>query len=88
MLCKGESIRPSKRDRAEEIIHKIREVEAALAQGKSTAEVCNKLGVAEQTYCRWRREYGGLKFDQPKSSKSLTDRTLGSNDFSRRRNLD
>lgn len=37
-----------------------------LAQGKSTAEVCKKLGVAEQTYYRWRREYGGLKVDQAK----------------------
>ena len=57
---------PRKRYRAEEIIHKLREAEVALAQGKSTAEVCKKLGVAEQAYYRWRREYGGLKVDQAK----------------------
>ena len=57
---------PRKRFRAEEILHKLREAEVALAQGKSTAEVCKKLGVAEQTYYRWRREYGGLKVDQAK----------------------
>ena len=49
-----------KRYRAEQIIHKVREAEIAFAQGKSTAEVCKKLGVAEQTSCRWRREYGGV----------------------------
>jgi len=57
---------PRKHYRAEEIIHKLREAEVALAQGKSTAEVCKKLGVAEQAYYRWRREYGGLKVDQAK----------------------
>lgn len=57
---------PRKHYRAEEIIHKLREAEVALAQGKSTAEVCKKLGVAEQTYYRWRREYGGLRVDQAK----------------------
>ena len=57
---------PRKRYRAEEIIHKLREAEVALAQGKSTAEVCKKLGVAEQAYYRWRREYGGLRVDQAK----------------------
>jgi transposase-like protein len=57
---------PRKHYRAEEIIHKLREAEVALAQGKSTAEVCKKLGVAEQAYYRWRREYGGLRVDQAK----------------------
>ena len=62
---------PRKRYRAEEISHKLREAEIAFAQGKSTAEVCKKLGVAEQTSCRWRREYGGVKIDQPKKLKEL-----------------
>ena len=57
---------PRKHYRAEEIIHKLREAEVALAQGKSTAEVCKKLGVAQQAYYRWRREYGGLRVDQAK----------------------
>ena len=62
---------PGKRYRAEEIIHKLREAEVAFAQGKSTAEVCKQLGVTEQTYYRWRREYGGLKVDQAKKLKEL-----------------
>lgn len=62
---------PIKRYRAEDFIHKLREAKIASAQGKSTAEVCNKVGVAEQTYYRWRREYGGLKVDQAKKLNEL-----------------
>jgi putative transposase len=60
-----------KRFAAEEIIHKLREAEVELAQGRKTPEVCKKLGVTEQTYDRWRREYGGLKVDQAKRLKDL-----------------
>ena len=60
-----------RRYKAEEIIHKLREAEVALAQGRKTPEVCKKLGVTEQTYYRWRREYGGLKVDQAKRLKEL-----------------
>jgi putative transposase len=60
-----------KRFAAEEIIHKLREAEVELAQGRKTPEVCKKLGVTEQTYYRWRREYGGLKVDQAKRLKDL-----------------
>lgn len=60
-----------KRYRAEEIIHKLREAEVALAQGKSIPEVCKKLSIHVQTYYRWRREYGGLKVDQAKKLKEL-----------------
>ena len=60
-----------RRYQAEEIIHKLREAEVALAQGRKTPEVCKKLGVTEQTYYRWRREYGGLKVDQAKRLKEL-----------------
>jgi len=60
-----------KRFTAEEIIHKLREAEVLLAQGKKTPEVCRKLGVTEQTYYRWRREYGGLRVDQAKRLKEL-----------------
>ena len=42
-----------------------------LANGQKTAEVCRKLGVSEQTYYRWRREYGGLRVDQAKRLKQL-----------------
>jgi transposase-like protein len=50
----------------EQIIHKLREAEVALAQGKTTKDVCKQLEVTEQTYYRWRKEYGGLKVDQAK----------------------
>ena len=60
-----------KRFRAEQIIHKLREAEVELAKGQSTGEVCRKLGISEQTYYRWRKEYGGLKVDQAKRLKEL-----------------
>ena len=53
-----------KRYTAEQIITKLREAEVLLAQGLTAGEVCKKLGVTEQTYYRWRKEYGGLKTDQ------------------------
>ena len=55
----------------EQIIGKLREIEVELAQGRSVAEVCRSLGVPEQTYYRWRKEYGGLKMDQAKRLKVL-----------------
>ncbi len=60
-----------KRHTAEQIIAKLREAEVALAQGESVAQVARQLGVAEQTYYRWRREYGGLQVDQAKRLKEL-----------------
>ena len=60
-----------KRYTAEEIIGKLREAEVALAQGESVAKVARRLGVAELTYYRWRREYGGLRVDQAKRLKEL-----------------
>ena len=60
-----------KRYTAEQIIGKLREAEVALAQGQTTGQVCRTLGIAEQTFYRWRREYGGLKVDQTKRLKAL-----------------
>ena len=60
-----------KRYAAEEIIGKLREAEVVLAQGESVAQVARRLGVAEPTYYRWRREYGGLRVDQAKRLKEL-----------------
>ena len=60
---------PRKRHTVEQIIGKLREAEAQLAQGATVAEVCRSLGVTEQTYYRWRKEYGGLKLDQAKRLK-------------------
>ena len=62
---------PRKRHTAEQIIGKLREAEVELAQGKTAGEVCKKLGITEQTYYRWRKEYGGLRVDQAKRLKEL-----------------
>lgn len=56
---------------AEEIIGKLREAEVGLASGRGAAEMCRVLGVTEQTYYRWRNEYGGVKLDQAKRMKEL-----------------
>jgi transposase-like protein len=66
---------PSKKHKPEEIIGKLREVEIVLAQGASTAEACRRIGVSEQTYYRWRKEYGGLKTDQARRMKDLEKET-------------
>jgi putative transposase len=55
----------------EQIISMLREAEVLLSQGVNTAEVCRRLGISEQSYYRWRREYGGLKQDQAKRLKEL-----------------
>jgi putative transposase len=60
-----------KRFTPEQIIGKLREAEVALAQGQTVAQVCRILGIAEQTFYRWRREYGGLKVEQAKRLKAL-----------------
>lgn len=62
---------PKKRYNAEEIIHKLREAEVLLGQGKTVADVCKQLGVTDQTYYRWRKSYGGMKVDQAKRLKEL-----------------
>ncbi len=49
-----------KRHTPEQIIRKLREAEVALAQGQTTAEVAHKLSITEQTYYRWRKEFGGV----------------------------
>ncbi len=56
---------------AEQIITKLREAEVELAKGLITPQVCKKLGISEQTYYRWRKEYGGLRVDQAKRLKQL-----------------
>ena len=60
-----------KRHTSEQIIHKLREAENALGQGKRLKEVCKQIDVTEQTYYRWRKEYGGLRVDQAKRLKEL-----------------
>ena len=55
---------PRKRFSVEQIINHLREAEVLLAQGQTVGEICRHIGVSEQSYYRWRREYGGLKIDQ------------------------
>ena len=62
---------PGKRLGAEQIIPKLREAEVDLAKGLTVAQACKKIGVTEQTYYRWRKEYGGMKLDQAKRLKQL-----------------
>jgi len=60
-----------KRRTTEQIIRKLREAEVELAKGQAIKAVCKKLQVTEQTYYRWRKEYGGLRMDQAKRFKQL-----------------
>ena len=54
-----------------QIINHLRKAEVELANGKSIKDVCRGLGVSEQTYYRWRREYGGMKASQAKRLNEL-----------------
>ena len=60
-----------KRYSPEIIIRKLREAEVLQGQGKTVAEVVRQLGITEQTFYRWRKEYGGLRVDQAKRLKDL-----------------
>jgi putative transposase len=55
----------------EQIINKLREAEILLSQGNSIGEASRKVGVTEQTYYRWRKEYGGMRVEQAKKLKKL-----------------
>ena len=60
-----------KRYTPEQVIGMLRQAEVELAQGKRISEVCRSLGVSEQSYYRWRSEYGGLKLEQARRMKDL-----------------
>jgi transposase-like protein len=62
---------PRKRFSVEQIINHLREADVLLAQGRTVGEVCRQIGVSEQSYYRWRREYGGLKVEQARRLKEL-----------------
>ena len=55
----------------EEIVGKLREAEVLIAQGRTVADAARQIGVTEQSYYRWRREYGGMRSDQAKRLKAL-----------------
>jgi transposase-like protein len=67
----GHSMPRAKKHSAEEIISKLRAAELEIAKGRTAAEAAKKIGVTEQTYYRWRKEYGGLRTDQAKRLKEL-----------------
>jgi len=56
---------------AEQIINKLREVELLVSQGSTIGVASKKIGVTEQTYYRWRKEYGGMRIEQAKRLKEL-----------------
>ncbi|HJL62898.1 MAG TPA: IS3 family transposase [Candidatus Marinimicrobia bacterium] len=60
-----------KRYKPEEIIHKLRVAEVELSKGHNTGQICRKLGITEQTYYRWRKQYGGMKVEQARRFKEL-----------------
>ena len=60
-----------KRYKPEQIIRMLREAEVRLSQNQKVGQVCRGLGITEQTYYRWRREYGGLKVSQARRLKDL-----------------
>lgn len=55
----------------EQIINKLREAEVMLSQGSTVAQASRKIGLTEQTYYRWRKEYGGMRLEQAKRLKEL-----------------
>lgn len=61
----------SKRYKPEQIVSMLREAEVELSKGQPIVAVAKKLGITDQTYYRWRREYGGMKVDQAKRLKEL-----------------
>ena len=60
-----------KHAKPEEIVAKLRQFEVLTAQGKSIAEAARSIGVSEQTYYRWRADYGSMKMDQVRRLKEL-----------------
>ena len=60
-----------KRFTVEQIIGKLREVEIAIGKGLTVPQAARQIGVTEQTYYRWRKEYGGLRFDQAARLRAL-----------------
>jgi len=62
---------PQKKYKAEQIVTLLRQIEVEVANGKSTPQACRDAGITDQTYYRWRKEYGGLKLEQAKRMKEL-----------------
>jgi transposase-like protein len=62
---------PIKRNKPEQIVTMLRQIEVGIANGKTTPQACKEAEITMQTFYRWRKEYGGLKMDQAKRLKEL-----------------
>jgi putative transposase len=62
---------PKKRFNAEQIVVLLRQIEVLMSQGKAAPVACREAGISQQSYYRWRKEYGGLELDQAKRMKDL-----------------
>lgn len=62
---------PKKRFSAEQIVTVLRQIEVLMSEGKSTPVACRDTGISQQSYYRWRKEYGGLEIDQARRMKDL-----------------
>ncbi len=62
---------PMNRYKPEQIVNLLRQIEVEIANGKTTPQACKEAEITQQTYYRWRKEYGGLKLDQAKRLKEL-----------------
>ncbi len=62
---------PKKRFSAEQVVTLLRQIEVSISTGRSTQMACREAGISEQSYYRWRKEYGGLKIEQAKRMKDL-----------------
>ena len=62
---------PKKRFSAEQIVVVLRQIEVLMSQGKAAPVACREAGISQQSYYRWRKEYGGLEIDQAKRMKDL-----------------
>jgi transposase-like protein len=67
---------PTKNYKPEQIVSLLRQIEVAVANGKATPQACRDAGITDQSYYRWRKEYGGLKLDQAKRLKELEKENL------------
>jgi putative transposase len=67
----GGPVMPMKRYKPEQIVNLLRQIEVEIANGKTTPQACKEAEITQQTYYRWRKEFGGLKLDQAKRLKEL-----------------
>ena len=60
-----------KKHSPEQVVNLLRQIEVAVANGKTTSLACKEAGITDQTYYRWRKEYGGLQVDRARRLKEL-----------------